>query len=295
MTQEENGRRFSHTYLVRGEPVIDSKKARFRIAKLAEKSCPPSLTTRHGRTIDHNRNSQDLIEEELGIKFATRSKEGNLIRNWEWYFSRITVIEMLDTITIISKYLRGEYNHSSKAELFLREVQRILIEENLAYKIDSFGGVHPLIDATFSAAMESAISILNEPRYSVSAECISKIDGYLLNEPQDYISAIRAAFGACENTFKLMYAVPRLDSRTAGDHIGRDQQAQYSNHPALQAASAKALEGFKQWINAAHFYRHEQGVEEPSQPEPELAILLISQGLSFSRWLVSIDKKITKS
>ncbi|WP_291733746.1 hypothetical protein [Leisingera sp. F5] len=82
-----------------------------------------------------------------------------------------------------------------------------------------------------------------------------------------------------------------MDARTAGDKIGKDQQALYAAHPTLQSVSAKTLEGFKDWINAAHFYRHEQGVEEPNQPAEEVAVLLISQGLSYTRWLAQLDRK----
>ncbi|MGC9420150.1 MAG: hypothetical protein ACP5EN_14400 [Rhodovulum sp.] len=291
MSDKKIGKRFSHVYIVRGEPEKDSKKARFRLAKLAEKSCPSAKTTRHGSSIDYNKRAQESIENELGVKFGTRSTSGTLVRSWEWYFNKVAVTEMLDTITVVAASLHSEYSKDDRRGRFLAEARRILKEENLAYEIDEIGGVHPLVDATFSAAMESAISGMDNPRYAASAECVNRIDGYLLQDPQDFIGAIRAVFGACENTFKLMYGVPRLDARTAGERIGGDQQRLYTEHPTLQAASAKTLEAFKQWVNAAHFYRHEQGVEEPNQPAPEVAILLVSQGLSFVRWLTALDQR----
>jgi hypothetical protein len=285
------GKRFSHVYLVRGEPEKDSQKARFRLAKLAEKSCPPAHSGRHGSSFDYNKHAQGRIENELGIQFGTRSTAGTLIRSWEWYFNRVSVTEMLDTITVVAASLHNEYGQNDRPARFLAEARRILREENLAYEIDESGGVHPLVDAAFSASMESAISGMDNPRYAASAGCVNRIDGCLLQNPQDFIGAIRAVFGACENTFKLMYGVPRLDAKTAGERIGGDQQRLYTEHPTLQSASAKTLEAFKHWVNAAHFYRHEQGVEEPNQPTPEVAILLISQGLSFVRWLTALDQK----
>lgn len=285
------GKRFSLVYLVRREPEKDSKKARFRLAKLAERSCPPARSGRHGTSFDYDKHAQESIESELGIQFATRSTAGTLIRSWEWYFNKVSVTEMLDTITVVAASLQDEYVQNDRPGTFLAEARRILKEENLAYEIDQSGGVHPLVDATFSASMESAISGMENPRYAASAGCLDRIDGYLLQDPQDFIGAIRAVFGACENTFKLMYGVPRLDSKTAGERIGGDQQRLYKEQPTLQSASAKTLEAFKQWVNAAHFYRHEQGVEESNQPTPEVAILLISQGLSFVRWLTALDQK----
>lgn len=288
MTDIEKGRRFSYIYLDRGEPNKDSPKARFRIAKLASAQCPASKYERNRRTTDHAKLAQERIENELGIKFATKSAAGSLHRNWEWFFNRISLYEVLDTVTIVTSYLRDSYRRDEGA--FIEGVQRIFREENLAYEIDDVGGVHPLVDSAFSAARLSSVAALSEERYSATAQCVEAIDLHLLQEPVDYIGAIRSAFGANENLFKLMYKVPRLDSRTAGEKLGKDLQALYSGHPTLQSAAAKSLESFKDWINAAHFYRHEQGVEAPNQPTEEAAILLVSQGLSFVRWLAQIDR-----
>lgn len=295
MSDKKIRKRFSHVYLVRGEPEKDSKKARFRLAKLAERSCPPAKHDRYGSSFDYDKNAQKQIENDLGVQFATRSTTGHLVKSWEWYFKKVSVTEMLDTITVVAASLHNEYMNDDRRGRFLAEARRILKEENLAYEIDEIGGIHPLVDATFSAAMESAISGMDNPRYAASAECVNRIDGYLLQNPQEFIGAIRSVFGACENTFKLIYGVPRLDAKTAGERIGGDQQRLYTEHPTLQAASAKTLEAFKQWVNAAHFYRHEQGVEEPNQPAPEVAILLVSQGLSFVRWLTALDRKTNVS
>ena len=76
----------------------------------------------------------------------------------------------------------------------------------------------------------------------------------------------------------------------AGDKIGKSLQSINGGHPTQQSANAKLLESYKHWINAAHFYRHEEGGEEPSQPSEDLAILMVSQGLSFVRWLAGIDR-----
>lgn len=83
---------------------------------------------------------------------------------------------------------------------------------------------------------------------------------------------------------------PRL---TAGEvetklrPIVRDRYA--ANQTALRAAE-RILDGFKDWIDASHNYRHEPGVQEPAQPPPDLAIFAISNGASFLRWLVDIDQ-----
>lgn len=284
MADTEKGKRFSHLYVSNGLPLKDSKKARFRIYRLVNTEFPKKL----GSSTDHSAIAQRKIEEELGIKFGTRSTTGQLVNSWEWYFNRISVSEFLDTITVLTQHLDGWFNKDS--EKFLAGTRRIFKEENLAYEIDDLGGLHPLVDSVFAANKQSAIVGLDGARYVATAGSIHQIDAFLLQNPADYKGAIRASFGANENLFKLMYGVPRLDARTVGDKIGKDQQTFYNDHPVLQSVSAKILEGFKDWINAAHFYRHEEGVEEPNQPAEEVALLLISQGLSYTRWLAQLDK-----
>jgi len=42
----------------------------------------------------------------------------------------------------------------------------------------------------------------------------------------------------------------------------------------------------------AHFFRHEAGVAEPKAPPLELALLLVSTGASWVRWLAETDTNI---
>ena len=51
------------------------------------------------------------------------------------------------------------------------------------------------------------------------------------------------------------------------------------------------VDALADWINAAHFYRHGQGSEEPVQPPLELAIAMVSSGGSFLRWIADLDAK----
>lgn len=287
------GKRFSHIYIGQEAPLKDSKKARFRLAKHLEDSCPEAEYQPRSsyKTPERFRPAVDAIEHELGIPFATQSTSGIRYERWDWYFNRVTVVEMLDTITIVGNTLHSEYEKFNRKRAFLEKARRIFQEENLAYTIDDSGGVHPLVDAAFSADYSSAVAGLAGERYAATLEAVSKIDTALLQDVADFRGAIRAAFAANENLFKLMYSVPRLDSRTAGEKIGKSLQSIYDGHPTQQSASAKLLEAYKHWINAAHFYRHEEGVEKPSQPSEDLAILMVSQGISFVRWMAGIDQK----
>ena len=293
MSESSNqGKRFSHIYISQDAPLKDSKKARFRLAKHLESSCPKASYDPGSRykTPERFRPAVNAIEHELGIPFASKASNGVSYEYWEWFFNKVTVVEMLDTITVVGNTLHSEYEKYDRKGAFLEKTRRIFQEENLAYTIDEAGGIHPLVDAAFSADYSSAVSGLSGERYAATLEAVSNIDSALLQDTPDYRGAIRAIFAANENLFKLMYSVPRLDARTAGDKIGKALQGIYDGHPTQQSASAKLLESYKDWINGAHFYRHEEGAEEPSQPSEQLAILMISQGLSFVRWLAGLDR-----
>jgi hypothetical protein len=83
---------------------------------------------------------------------------------------------------------------------------------------------------------------------------------------------------------------PRL---TAGEvsKLEEHVKAIYSNDNVARTAALKLLKSVQDWIESAHFYRHEQGQEEPTQPPLDLTIHIVSVGASFIRWLAELDAK----
>nr|WP_321459666.1 hypothetical protein [uncultured Cohaesibacter sp.] len=292
MSDRAAGQRFSLIYLPQGDPANDSKTMRYRLAKLIgkDKYQPQRHKASLGRrdyvyVADYSQ-IQDRVEEELGCQFCT-VVDGSPHPSWVKFLERIPIEKVLDTITIA-------YNRMAEAGRqgdFIDQVNRIFREENTAYEVDQEGGVHPSIDGAYAGAKQAAIRGMNEARYALSLARINEVDAALMSSPPDYIKAIRAVFGANENLFKLMCGAARLDARSASDKLMRKLQAIYVDHPTMQRSSAQILKSFGSWIDAAHHYRHEEGSEEPSQPDEDLAIALISEGMSFIRWLVGIDKR----
>lgn len=290
MSEPETGKRYSHLYINRGEPAKDSPKARYRLGLLAEAEFPEATTSQKQRGYDFKKKLTDLIQQEVGVQFRT-TQGGYTYQSWTLFFKKISLLELLDTITvIISPHYSNKFS-DEKLHRFRDEAKRIFHEENLAFTIDDQGGVHPLVDTAFTQTTNAAIASLAGSRYKATLQRIEEIDGHLLQEPPNYVAAIRSIFGACENLFKLMYGGSRLDAKSVAAKLAAAQQRLYEGHPTMLASSAKLLNGFKEWIDAAHFYRHEEGRTEPGQPESELALLLISEGLSYVRWLAIIDQK----
>lgn len=173
----------------------------------------------------------------------------------------------------------------------MNEVREILHEEQIAFELDSEGGVHPLVDQAFSASYVSAIAVLGTERYTAVRLKMENIDAALMRIPPDGVDACRQVFGAAEILFKLMY--PRAD-RLASDrikqHLKQDIDQLLSSDPTEQRVAHRVVDSFMDYVEAMHNYRHEQGKSEPHQPSASTAVLLVSQGMSFVRWLAELDR-----
>lgn len=290
MSEPEMGRRYSHCYIDRGRPTKDSPKARYRLGLLAEAIFPAATIDQQRRGFDFKKRLTDFIQMEVGVQFRT-VKGARSLESWLHYFEKISFTELLDTITVVTSPHYPNGISEERRHRFRDGASRIFNEENLAFTIDTHGGIHPLVDIAFTQSLRAAVSSLEGPRYIATLHRLEEVDGHLLQDPPNFVAAIRSIFGACENLFKMMYGVPRLDSRSAATKIAAEQQRLYNGQPTMLASSGKLLSGFREWIDAAHFYRHEEGRMEITQPESEIAFLLISAGVSYLRWLGSMDRK----
>ena len=284
MANKPIGQRYSLTYMSRGELKSDSTEFRFRLAKLMSKErFHPKKKKRYSQDWMADRSlMEEALEDDLGFVFATIGR-----RDWVTFFEKISLMKALDAITIAHKQMKETVGPQD----FISQVNRIFSEENLAFTVDDEGGVHPVIDTVFSKSNTEVILGLSQERYDLSRSRIEQIDPLIMGVNPDFIGAIRAAFGAAENLFKLMYSSARLDEGSAKNKMEPQLQRLYAEDAVMLRSNAQILESFLSWIDAAHHYRHEPGSEQPTQPSSELAIALISQGLTFTRWLVAIDQK----
>ena len=177
----------------------------------------------------------------------------------------------------------------SATETWRDGVKRIFEEENVHYTVDDRGGVHFAFDVEFETNRAATVASLNGGRYVAALSAFEGGMAALSQAPPDGKSAIRQVFGAAEILFRLIFAsAPRLTAQEAQRLEPVLQQIYASDKTAL-GASVKLLNSFKDWINAAHFYRHEAGHEEPVQPPLSVTVQMVSLGASFTRWLAELD------
>jgi hypothetical protein len=82
---------------------------------------------------------------------------------------------------------------------------------------------------------------------------------------------------------------PRL---TADEITGRLRPAlekHYESERTARRAALKMADALSEWVDGAHNYRHAEGEEEPTPPPLALALVFMSSGAGFLRWLAEID------
>jgi hypothetical protein len=276
------GQRFSHVYLERGEPRQESKRMRLRLAALIV-------------------SFQDLHHEfglavtrELGIPVTYT---GYGVYDWRGLLEECETRDVLDLITIAYRVLEGKTRTGIKdikaPSRWVTESARILSEENLHYRVDERGGVHFSFDADFARSRAAAIASLQTPRYANALHAFEGGMAAFAQAPPDGKGAIRGVFSAAESVFKLILPkAPRLGAAEA-DGLAPLLQGLYAQDETALRSTTKMLNGLKDWVDAAHFYRHEERrAAEVAQPPLRLAVYIVSTGASHLRWLAELDTSL---
>jgi len=279
-----DGKRFSLNYLNRGEPTEDSKRMRARLGALLF-------------SLGHSVGSlPDSVYRELGLRVPTSGGY-----RWDEFVSRASLRDVLDLVTLTFKATIHYDNSTSsttsyrgKGKVWRDEVRRIFREENVRYRVDDRCGVHFAIDDEFERNSGASIKALDGPQYSATQANFNDALKALSATPPATKEAIRSVFSANEGLFRLMFAkAPRLGSAEVDQHLLPFVQKALAGDTTTVLATSKLLRSFKEWIDAAHFYRHEAGQIEPTAPPLEIAVLIVSAGAGWVRWLAELDRQST--
>lgn len=266
------GELFSRIYIEKGRPRADSVRFRARLAaKIDSFTFSESATAR-------------LILEETG---AVVTKGGSINRSvyyYETFIKNAELRDLLDVITLIYRSLQSSDLAGVQA-LYRQDVERIMREENLSYRLDIAGGVHFYVDEEFERSRFAAISGMSSERYRAAKEAFEDAHRALLST--DMLGAVRRSFDAVENVFKLHYNVPRLGASEIKAKLTPVIAAKYGGRVA--DAGNRLLASFAEWTNAAHQFRHAPGEPDPSPPPAEIAILMVSQAAGHLRWLLILE------
>jgi hypothetical protein len=227
-----------------------------------------------------------ILQSELGV--GLKSVGSATANYWPPVFaSELELRDVLDAVTLIFRALRASGGGHDE---FRQEVRRIFEEEQVSYVVDDEGGVHLKVDQEFGRSRVSAIRALAPARYAAVRRAYEEAHSALDAHPPDGKQAIRLTFSAVECLFRLMYSdAHRLSGSDVDKYLKPAIDQQFAKERIARQAAHKLAASLKDWIDAAHFYRHEPGAEDPAQPPFQLTVLIVSQGAAFLRWLADLD------
>jgi hypothetical protein len=274
------GPRFSQLYVERASPTADKPRLRFRIAAFFK-----------NEFYDYARLAGQEIESGIGTDHLFNGYASSVAN----YLRQCSAADFRDTITMIyraigRKHAEERYtSHLRKRSEWRDFCRDVFVEENVAFRVDDECVVRPFVDDEFTRAATSVLRGLDDARLSaVRAEAKKAISDLGGREP-DFKGSVRAIFEAIEIYAKLAVTtcnVSRLNRNIVAEHLVPEiiRRAEFDG-PAVEAAKELG-ESMVRWIQACHIYRHGQGVGEPAPPPPDVAIVLVSTGMSFLRWLL---------
>jgi hypothetical protein len=271
-----HGERFSLVYLERGAPQQDSERMRQRIGHFLRDCLPadtaPKITQR--------------LRIDMGLVVQYRQYTGY---NWPDFLRELALKDFLDLITIVFRQLAFVRPDRYKPPMSIAWhvfVSRVFQEENVGYRLDDQGGVHPFIDEEFERSRVAALACLAGERYKPVAGAFD--DAHQRLEAGDTKGAIRLVFEALEIQTKLMVDCRNLASAVVRDRLKPIAASAYAGDPTTAAVADKLLDSFCAWIDGMHFYRH--GHKEATEPPLGIAVQILSTGAAYLRWLVELDQ-----
>ena len=171
-------------------------------------------------------------------------------------------------------------------------MSRVFKEENLSYTVDENCVVHYFVDQCFDADRRSALAVIGGVKYQAVRAEFEEAYKSLDVVPPDTKEAVRRVFEALEIMYKLMTGEggrSRLSARDVKEKLGPLLLAACATSPTEQQSLPKFVEAFASWVDAVHWYRHGQGVQEPDPPSMTYAVTLISTGAAFLRLMAIVD------
>ena len=267
---------FSRTYLRQPATQRDSVRLRNR---LAAKAWELERTSRNA-AIAFVR----IIHAETGARVPEGAGGYDIGR----FFRETEFRDVLDGVTCMVTAMEEQ---GANARMWVEFCKRAFDEEAMAYSVDDHGGCHYRVDVAFHETAASVVASLSvAPFVAAGAALDNAVKELTRAEPQGK-HAIRDAFEGLETLFKVVTGTNH-DLTVA--NIGNDLMPIVSRK---YDAADRMLRGDGTTVRPStgqipcHRYRWEHQVEEPVEPPLELAVLLVSNGLGFARWIADLRQQ----
>jgi hypothetical protein len=269
----EEGKRFSLLYLQRSAPAKDSKRFRNRLSAYYW----DNLRNYYAKEI------YNTIQLETGAEIPF-SGIGYDVSS---FFKINELRDVLDSITLIHdvlpNYQRTEWKNF---------VARVFKEEQLGYQLDSQCGVHYFVDEEFERNRFSALSMLSSPRYASIRAAYEDAYRYMDSVPTDNKAAVRSIFEAIEILVKQMIQTNNLNKWVVENSLKEKCLPVCATDKISEQVASGMFDGFANWVDSLHNYRHGQPNDVPVAPPEDMCIYILSSGSAFLRWLIGMNNRL---
>ena len=270
--------RFSLLYLDRSESLRDSKRFRNRLSAFYWES----LHKYHKNRIVKS------IQLEIGAEVPLIVSSYSVSE----FFKKSELRDLLDSITVIyNSLIPAPGGPATQWKAF---VAKAMSEENMGYRLDDECIVHYFVDEEFERNRFSALAVLEYPRYAGCRAAFEAAYGHLDANPLDTKAAVRSMFESVEILVKQMVDTRNLSKWVVENTLKEKCLACYASDATAKIVMAKMFDGFAQWVDSIHNYRHGQADTDPVVPPVNIAIYTLSSGTAFLRWLIKLNNEQEK-
>lgn len=136
---------------------------------------------------------------------------------------------------------------------------------------------------------------LDDPKYNGVRDAYEAAYRHMDSDPPDTKAAVRSMFESLEILVRQMVPTAKnLNEWLVKNTLKEECLRLCSSEPTALNVASKLFDGFADWVDALHNYRHGQPSEQPVAPSEEVAIYVLSSGSAFLRWLIGINNDLTK-
>ena len=288
--------RYSLEYIEKTETVQDSAVIRKRISSYYqnnihyEKFYYSDVRSRSVEKKSYDFFIAKLIEQHLGISVPQFSGSYSIVYRTTELMQNCTLIQFLDIISVVSSTISKCANDGDLYNQWVNFVEQVFREENSFFRIDSDGIVRPYVDKEFSQGYRSSLSLLDNDRYDHIRGIYKHAYDALRSDKSNTRVAMKDIFESIESLCKIMNSrIKGLNSKEITKYIEPICTELISDEDEKNYIK-QMLSSMKKWIDAHHIYRHGQGKEEYSPPSLNAAILSLSTGSSYLRFLLEMDQ-----
>jgi hypothetical protein len=230
------------------------------------------------------------VKQSVGIDIPISATIANhQVYDFEQLCRKIEIVDLLDIITVCYE----TSNSSQKKRELIEFTNKCFTEEGLAYMMGEKGEIKYRPDQEFETNRLLTLKSLGNNEFKAVAEAFTIAFREFQTDMNKSKSALRYIFEANEILFKKVskpeYVFDQLNAANIEklkDHLLSKVLTHLDE--TARKATVKLFESYKKWTEAIHPYRHGQDVELYDNPPIDLAILALSNGASYIRWLASI-------